>query len=179
MPFNQLKRYSDFLEITHFFPHERTISLRAIFDRDITDNTNFSYKTKIIRPIKKEGVLDMDTLFKHLTYMTVDDIDEKGKKYKSRSEFDINRSKRLHWIWYHIQEKKIENLMVFSHKDRKDGKWVTRTYIYDFVQEYVVILEPQRSGLDYYLLSAYHLTNAKGGLDQIQKKIKRKLDEVY
>lgn len=58
---------------------------------------------------------------------------------------------------------------------RKD---VIRTYIYDKEERYVIILEPQRSGKDYYLLTAYHL-NQKRGKKQILKKLKNQLKEVY
>ena len=64
--------------------------------------------------------LPVDILFKHLTTVVVD---EKTKK----RDFDIHRSQRLHWVKYHIEEKKKKNVLIFSAKD-KNGK---RTYIYD------------------------------------------------
>mgnify|MGYP005854910829 FL=1 len=117
----------------------------------------------------------MQTLFRHLT--TREDKDGKGKKLGSRS-FEMARSLRLHWIKHHINELKKDNVEVFSYEDRIDRKDVIRTYIYDIDQEYVIILEPQRSGTDYYLLTAYHL-NEPGGKKQIEKKRKKKLDEFY
>jgi hypothetical protein len=45
-------------------------------------------------------------------------------------------------------------------------------------QEYVIILEPQRSNLDYYLITAYYL-NEPGGKKQIVNKQKKKMNELY
>lgn len=179
MPFNLLKKYNQLLEIIHFSPRERELSLKGIFNRDINENPHFKFRGKVIRPLKKEGAEDMASLFKHLTCSAEDIYDEKGVKYKTRSVFDFDRSKRLHWIWHHIQEKSKKKIEVFSFKDRKNGRNVIRTYIYDVAEKYVIILEPQRSKMDYYLLTAYHLTKKKGGIKQIEKKRKRKLDEVY
>jgi len=95
----------------------------------------------------------------------------------SRS-FELHRSQRLHWIKFHIEEMKSQNVEVFSFEDRIDRKDVIRTYIYDKVEEYVIILEPQRSKADYYLLTAYYL-NEPGGKKQIKKKLKKRLAEVY
>ncbi len=179
MPHNLLKKYNDFLELGAYNEYQRTVSLRAIFDRDITNNPSFLFRSKIIRPLKKEGVIDMEVLFKHLTHESVDERNENGKAFKSRTVFDYQRSKRLHWIWHHIQEKALGNIEVFSFKDRIKGKDIIRTYIYDFTEQYVIVLEPQRGGLDYYLLTAYHLTKEKGGLNQIKNKSKKRLPEIY
>lgn len=75
-------------------------------------------------------------------------------------------------------EKKNEGVKVFSYEDRVDGKDKIRTYILDTKEQYVVILEPQRSGLDYYLLTAYYI-DEKAGKKQMKTKLKRKLDEIY
>ncbi|MEQ8623604.1 MAG: hypothetical protein RJQ00_02745 [Vicingaceae bacterium] len=175
MPFNLLKKYSELLEINHLSHPQRLKSLQGVFDRDITNNTGFKFRLKQIRPTTEDGVPPLQTLFKHLT--TRNDVDQKGNKLKSRS-FELDRSARLHWIKYHIEEKNPEKLSVFSYEDRIDGKSVVRTYVYDKDEEYVIILEPQRSKLDYYLLTAYHL-NEPGGKKQIEKKEKRKLDDIY
>lgn len=175
MPFNLLKTYPQLLEIAHMNGHQRSGSLRGVFDRDIANNTNCKFRGKQIRPTKQEGKPPMQTLFRHLT--TREDKDEKGKKMGTRS-FEMARSVRLHWIKYHIDELKKDNVEIFSYQDRINRKDVTRTYIYDIDQEYVIILEPQRSGTDYYLLTAYYL-NEPGGKKQIEKKMKKKLNEVY
>lgn len=149
MPFNLLKKYPELLELGHLSNSQRLNSLRGVFARDIENNLGFNFRKKSIRPTKKEGELPMDTLFKHLTSRK--DKDEKGKMLRSRS-FEMDRSRRLHWIKYHINENKREKISVFSYEDRRQGKTVIRTYIYDKQEEYVIILEPQRSKRDYYLL---------------------------
>lgn len=175
MDFNTLKKYPDLLDLAYLTVPQRNVSLKNIFRRDIEDNTTFNFRTKIIRPIKKEGQIPMEVLLHHLT--TKDDKDENGKKLGSRS-FEMARSQRLHWVKFHIEEQKKEDVDVFSFKDRLNGKSIIRTYIYDLKQEYVIILEPQKSGLDYFLLTAYYL-NEPGGKDQIENKRKKKLPEVY
>lgn len=175
MPLNKLKKYPDLLDIGFMNEYQRRSSLMGIFKRDIEDNQNFKFRTKQIRPIKKEGEAPMQTLFHHLT--TRDEYDENGKKTGHRL-FEMDRSVRLHWIKFHIDELKKLNVEVFSYVDRVDGKDVTRTYIYNIEKEYVVILEPHRSELDYYLLTAYYF-NEPGGKKQIEKKLKKKLPNVY
>lgn len=174
MPTNLLKKYPELLEIGFMGEQQRKVSLMNIFKRDIEDNSHFNFRAKQIRPIKKEGEASMQTLFHHLT--TQDIKDGNGKKTGNK-KFDIERSKRLHWIRYHIEEIKKTQMAIFSYEDRVKGKDMIRTYIYDIEQKYVIILQPQRSGLDYYLLTAYYL-NEPGGEKQIENKLKKKLDEV-
>jgi hypothetical protein len=165
MPLNLLKVYNKLLEIDHLPPAERTKSLRAVFDRDIANNTSFRFRRKPIRPTTIDGQIPMDTLFAHLTTTVTD---EKTKK----REFERNRSIRLHWVKYHIDGLKKENMLVFSVID-PNGK---RTYIYDKQEFYVIILEPMRNTDEYYLLTAYHLNG--GDKFKIEKKYKRRLNEV-
>jgi hypothetical protein len=172
------KKYNQFLEINHLSDNEKIISLKGVFDKDISNNPSFLFRNKIIRPLKRDGLIDVDILFSHLIYSTENEKDEMGKIIKKRKVFDSERSKRLHWIWHHIQEKTITNIDVFSYLDRINSKNVVRTYIYDFVEKYVIILEPQRSKTDYYLLTAYHLSEKLGGIKSIEKKRKNKLLEV-
>ena len=179
MPHNLLTKYNQFLEINALSEAQRMVSLRAIFDRDITNNVSFLFRTKIIRPLKIEGTIDMDVLFKHLTHESIDEQGDDGKKFKSRSVFDFQRSKRLHWLWHHIQEKNADKIEVFSYMDRVKGRDVIRTYIRDIEENYIIVLEPQRSNLDYYLLTAYYATKEKGGINQIKNKSKKRLPEVY
>lgn len=181
MPLNLTKIYNQHLELLHLAEYQRTISLKAIFERDIANNEAFLFRTKVIRPIKKaDGQPSMDTIFSHLINQSSEsEKDDNGKIIKKRDNFDIERSKRLHWIWHHIQEKNTDKIDVFSYLDRIDGKDKIRTYIYDYVEKYVIILEPQRSGLDYYLITAYYLTEKLGGVKQVEKKRKRRLDQVY
>lgn len=112
----------------------------------------------------------MATLFTHLTT-------RKEEHSRSRN-FEAARSCRLHWIKHHVDEQPTEKTEVFSFEDRIDGKSIIRTYIYDISQKYVVILEPQRSGQDYFLLTAYYL-NEPGGEKQIKNKLKKKLPDVH
>lgn len=179
MPFNAIKKYNDLLELNSLTEHERKDSLKVIFDRDIADNDDFTYNLKIIRPLKKEGVIDVESLFKHLTYKTEDTV-EKGKVIKKRDVFDFERSKRIHWILPHIKKKtKDAEVVVFSSLTRIRGKNVTRTYIHNRTEDYVIILEPQRSGLDYYLITAYYLEKRYGGHKTISKKYKNRLPQTY
>jgi stalled ribosome alternative rescue factor ArfA len=175
MPTNLLKKYPELPEIGHLSEHKRRESLGGIFDRDIRNNSSFVFRGKQIRPIKKDGEIPMDTLFRHLT--TREEKDEKGKGTGKRS-FEMARSQRLHWVRFHVDGLKKVGLDVFSYEDRIDGKDVVRTYLFDEKEAYVIILEPYRIGTDYYLLTAYPL-NEPGGLKQIKKKQKGKLPDIH
>ncbi len=179
MAINIIKRYSDFLELNHYSSSQKTASLKTIFDRDIGDNVNFKFKNKIIRPLKKEDVIDVESLFKHLTHRTDRTKDKKGKVIISRSIFDVERSKRLHWISPHLKGKITDEVKIFSSNNRIRGKNVIRTYIYNVTQDYVIILQPQRSKLDYYFITAYYLEKKYGGPKMINNKYKNKLEEVH
>ena len=67
MPLNKLKKYPELLDILHLSPKTRDEVLRAIFNRDIEDNPDFSFRGKRIYPIKSDGKVDMDRQFMHLT----------------------------------------------------------------------------------------------------------------
>jgi hypothetical protein len=177
MPFNKMKKYPELLELSQFNERDRKKSLMGIFKRDIEDNKKFVFKNKRVHPTKKEGESSMQILFHHLT--TRNDEDENGRKLKSRS-FEMNRSRRLHWIRHLLEELKKENVQIFSYVDRdqRKRKDVIRTYIFDKDENYVIILEPQRSKMDYYLLTAYHI-NEKKGQKQMKQKYKNKLDKLY
>jgi hypothetical protein len=176
MPINLLKKYPELLELIHLNEADRKESLYRVFKRDIEDNELIAFRIKKIRPIKKEdGEPAMETLYHHLT--TRMDESEEGKKERRRL-FEMDRSQRLHWILHHLEERKEDDVEVFSYEDRINRKDVIRTYIYDKDEEYVIILEPQRSGMDYYLLTAYHL-NEKRGKKQIKQKMKNKLTDIH
>ena len=115
MPLNLIKKYPELLDIVSLSERDRIKSLKGIFKRDIEDNEDFSFRTKIIRPIAKEGQASMDTLFHHLTTRKM--VDNKGNKLKTRS-FDIHRSQRLHWIKFHTEEQKQEKVNIFSCLER-------------------------------------------------------------
>ena len=178
MPLNLIKTYPNLLEIAHMNEGQRTASLKAIFNRDIEDNPGLNFRAKIIRPVKGEEP-SMQILFRHLTCEEVQEVDKDGKSYPKRA-FEIDRSVRLHWVIHHIEERKKENVEVFSieERDTRKKKDVIKTYIYDLEQEYIIVLEPQRSGTDYYLLTAYYL-NREGGRESIQKKLKKRLPVIH
>lgn len=60
-----------------------------------------------IHPLKsEEGQLDMDRTFTHLTTKEYASFDAEGNELDEKHrEFDIQRSKRLHWINHHVHEK--------------------------------------------------------------------------
>ncbi|SDA93100.1 hypothetical protein SAMN03080617_03684 [Algoriphagus alkaliphilus] len=178
MPTNLLKNYPDLLEIMHLSERERTISLRSIFRRDVEENPGLNFRTKIIRPIKGEEPA-MDLLFKHLTTEEIQEMDENGKEYPKRI-FEKDRSQRLHWVRFHLEESKKEGVEIFSVEERDQKKRVDiiRTYIFDVDQNYVIVLDPQRSLRDYYLVTAYYL-NKDYGAKKIKKLLKKKLPILH
>lgn len=177
MPLNLIKEYPQLLDLAYLSESHRTDSLMSIFNRDIKEHPNLSFRTKPIRPYKDDESA-MHVLFKHLTCEEITEKNSDGSTYPKRV-FEMDRSVRLHWIRHHIEEKK-SNLYVFSveERDQKKRKDIIKTYIYDYDQKYVIILEPQRSKTDYYLLTAYYL-NKKEGKKNIDKKMKRKLPDIY
>lgn len=169
MPFNLLKKYNELLDFGVYNEHQRRQSLQAVFDRDFVNNQNLSFRTKPIHPTPKQGQIPMATLFTHLTTIVTD------KAIRQRT-FELARSCRLHWVKYHIDERKIdEDVLHFSVREPEG----IRTYIYDKAEKYVVILEPLRKVDAYYLLTAYHLTGKDAKRNKILKKYKRKLNEIH
>jgi len=160
MPTNLLKKYPELLEIMHLTEHQRTESLRNVFNRDIQNNQNFKFRSKQIRPIFIDGEASMGNLFNHLTREEVEEIKLDGTKFKKR-----------------IFENNIEVFSIIE-RNTKKRKDITLTYIYDLEQEYVIVMEPQNSDMDYYLLSAYFL-NKDYGPKKMKKKLKKRLPYVY
>jgi hypothetical protein len=179
MPLNILKEYPDLLDILYLSPSKRDEVLRGVFNRDIEDNPDFSFRGKRIYPVKSDGKADMDRQFMHLTCEAITEEDENGRRYPRRV-FDRHRSVRLHWIRHHIEERLPDKIEVFSIRERDAGRRedVTKTYIYDRDEKYIVVLLPQRLGTAYYLLSAYYL-NRDYGVKEINKKLKKRLSVVY
>jgi len=178
MPTNLIKKYPELLEILHLDVHSRTKSLRGVFDHSIQNNPDFKFKTKQIFPIKTDGEIDMARQFKHLTCEEILEEDETGKKIPKRI-FEKDRSLRLHWIKFHIDITAPLKIEVFSiiERDEKKRKDVTRTYIYDKKEKYVIVLEPLRECTAYFMLTAYYL-NRQYAEKQMQNKLKKKLAEV-
>lgn len=169
MPFNLLKVYNQQLDLLHLNKTQRTNSLLGIFDRDICNNPSFLFRQKPIYPTPTEdGEVAMETLFNHLTRKIT------NKSLRQR-EFDIERSCRLHWVRHHIENKKKENMLCFSVKEPNG----IRTYLYDIVEKYVIVLEPLRDNTAYFLITAFPLLGKDRARDSIMKKYKRKLNEVY
>ncbi|MDX2282160.1 MAG: hypothetical protein NW218_21405 [Saprospiraceae bacterium] len=176
MAMNLIKSYPELLELAHLDERDRKQSLMSVFRRDIELNENFQFRGKKIRPIKNEdGEPATQTLFHHLT--TCSDESPEGKQTKRRL-FEYDRARRLHWIRVHVEEQLEGNIIIFSYIDRIDGRDKCRTYIYNTDHAYVIILELQNSGKDYYLITAYHL-NQKQGRNQIENKLKKKLDYIF
>jgi hypothetical protein len=167
MPLNLLKKYNQLLDIISMNEYRRTISLKGIFDRDITKNPTFAFHTKKINPTPADGQDSMERLFTHLTTLITDNSTNKR-------EFDAARSVRLHWLKYHIEENKKDNMLAFSVAE-PDG---IRTYIYDKDEHYVIVLEPMRKKNEYYLLTAYHLEGKDRARDKMIKKYERRLEDV-
>jgi hypothetical protein len=167
MSLNLIKSYNQLLELSAMDEFQRKKSLRGVFDRDITNNPNFKFQTKQINPTPADGQDSMERLFMHLTTVIV---------YKStnKREFDMARFVRLHWIKYHIEERKKDNMFVFSVAE-PDG---TRTYIYDKDEQYVIVLEPMRRKNEYYLLTAYYIEGKDKARDKMIKKYRRRLNDV-
>jgi hypothetical protein len=166
MPFVLLKTYNQLLDIVAMSEHDRKISLMKIFDRDFTYNTNLKFRSKQITPTPVDGAIEMATLYTHLTTVITDE------KTRHR-EFEMERSKRLHWVRFHIDESKKNNMLYFSLKE-KEG---FRTYIYDIDEKYVVVLEP-KSANHYYLITAFYVQGKDAQRDKYMRKYERKLDEL-
>jgi hypothetical protein len=178
MPLNLLKTYPQLLELGHLNEHQRTESLFRVFKRDIEENLRLNFRTKTIRPIKGEEPA-MVMLFRHLTTEEIEMVDENGNKYPKRI-FEIDRSQRLHWVKFHLEERKKENIEIFSveERDQKKRKDIIRTYIYDTEQKYIIVLDPQRTQKDYYLVTAYYL-NKEYGEKKIKRLMKNRLPELH
>jgi hypothetical protein len=167
MPLNLLKVYNRLLDLASLNEQERKKSLLGIFNRDIAENPNFKFCSKPIQPTPADGQIKMETLFTHLTTMIT------NKDTRQRT-FDMQRSCRLHWIRYHVEQRKSDNMLVFSVAE-PEGK---RTYIYDKDEKYVIVLEPLRNKDEYYLLTAYYLQGKDAQRDKMMKNYKRRLDVV-
>jgi hypothetical protein len=166
------------LELGYLNVHQRTESLLSVFRRDIEENPGLNFRTKTIRPIKGEEPA-MEILYRHMTTEEIEVEDENGNKYPKRI-FELDRSQRLHWVRYHLEESKKGNVEIFSveERDQKKRKDIIRTYIYDTEQKYIIVLDPQRTQKDYYLITAFYL-NKVHGEKKIKKLMKRRLTVLH
>lgn len=173
---NLLKKYNQLLEIDSLSEVERNKSLHRIFDRDITNNKFLCFREKRIFPIPSEGMDNMEQLYFHLTTKETD------KQTKHR-EFDRQRSIRLHWLRHHIEERKKNDMLIFSTKNGREK----RTYIYDRIEKYVIVLEPKErqnneneTGIFryYYLLTAFFLEGKDAARQKIENLYVRRCEEL-
>lgn len=168
MALNLLKKYNELLDISALNETERKTSLWQIFARDFIQKGDIYFNNKRITPTPLDGKITMDTLFSHLTTKMTD-------KISRTREFDRHRAERLHWIIFHLEKKKEENLLIFS-VEEPEG---IRTYIYDSKESYVIVLEPIKEKNEYYLLTAYKLTGKDYQRDKIMAKYnKRRLPYI-
>jgi hypothetical protein len=177
MPLNLIKVYAELLDIAFLSEQERAASLQRILVRDIEDNPSLNFRKKIIRPIKGEEP-DLQITLRHLT--TADtEIDQKGTVHKKRF-FEMDRSQRVHWIRHHLEERSVESVRVFSveERDQRKRKYRIRTYLYDTDQNYIIVLDPQRSERDYYLITAYFI-NKKYGAKKMGKLWNKRLEGIH
>ena len=168
MPLNLIKYYNNLLDFGAYNEHQRRQSIQAIFDRDFTNNPNLCFKNKPIQPTPKNGEIPMATLFTHLTTVIID-------PYTRQRTFELDRTRRLHWIKYHIEENKKDEMLIFSVIEPEG----VRTYIYDLIEKYVIVLEPLKKANEYYLLTAYYLRVKDAKRNKILQKYKRRLNELF
>ena len=169
--FNLMKHYPELLELSGSV-QDNLASLSRVFKRDIQDNLDFVFRGNRIYPIKREGLMDLERLFTHLTHRSAHITDDEGRNYEKRI-YDARRSERLHWIRHQVKEKSPEHLEVFTVTERDTARRrdVTKTYLYDVGERYVIVLEHQRKG-GYYLLTAFYLSE-KYAEEQLKKKMRK------
>lgn len=167
MPLNLTKIYNALLDIVAMSEQQRTDSLKGVFRRDFED-TSPKFQEKPVYPTpQNNGEIPMDTLFRHLTTEIID--------CRTRKRcFELERSKRLHWVRHHLDQKKADNMRLFSVQEREG----IRTYYYDKDENYVIVLEPLRDRKSYYLLTAYYIQGKDAQRNKMEKKYKRRLKEV-
>lgn len=170
MPLNKIAVYPTLLSLESYNETQRKATLLSIYERDIFNNTSLKFRNNTVRPMKAVDSNDTKlTHFSHLTCKTSKDEDG----IERRNCFDLQRSKRLHWVRYHILESSPSRIKVFNYMDRIRNKNYLRTYIYDEGESYIIILEPKRDTSEYmYIISAYYLDEpyAKKQIDQKYKK---------
>lgn len=166
MPTNLIKTYNQLLELNSLDEHQRMSSLKRIFNRDFVNNADFSFRKKKLNPTPSEGENTMERFFRHLTTVITD-------KATRKREYDPSRSVRLHWVRFHLEERKKDNISVFT-VEEPEGK---RTYIWDKDEDYIIVLEPLRNKDEYYLLTAYHMEGKDKTRNKMAKKWKRRIKD--
>lgn len=147
MPSNLLKVYNQLLELIYPSQAQNIQSLQRVFNRDFVELLQLKLRGTVILPTTAEGENSMDRLFRHLTTRIVDEATKKR-------EFESERSIRVHWIRFHIEEKAPAKILLFKVEDEN------RVYVLDKTERYIIIFEPLRKIDAYFLLTAYHLKNS-------------------
>lgn len=168
MPLNLLRKYNELLDLIALDEYQRMQSLKTIFNRDFVQGGPLRFKKKLIQPTTKKDEIPMETLFRHLTTVVSDPAIKKRN-------FEMERSRRLHWVKFHLEEGKSDQVLHFSVKEPEG----IRTYIYDEVEKYVIVLEPLKKVNEYYLLTAYYVMGKDAQRNKISQKYKRKLNEMH
>ena len=88
--FNLMKKYPELLELSGS-EQDNWASLSRVFKRDIQDNPDFVFRGDRIYPIKCEGLMDLERLFKHLTHRADHFTDAAGRDYEKRI-YDAHRA---------------------------------------------------------------------------------------
>lgn len=167
MPFNLTKIYNEFLDLVALEEKQRINSLKGVFKRDFEERSpNFCSKRVYPTP-QNNGEIPMHTLFRHLTTEVTD-------KTTRKREYEPERSKRLHWVCHHLEQRKKDNMLLFTVREPEGY----RTYYYDIDEKYVLVLEPLRNGNSYYLLTAYYIRGKDAHRDKIMRKYKRRIQMV-
>lgn len=166
MSTNLIKEYNQLLELNSLNEHQRMSSLKGVFKRDFVSNSDFSFRKKKLNPTPAEGEDTMERFFRHLTTVITD-------KATRKREYDPSRSVRLHWVRYHLEERKKDNMSVFT-VEEPEGK---RTYIWDKDEDYIIVLEPLRNKDEYYLLTAYYMEGKDKARNKMAKKWRRRIKD--
>lgn len=159
MPTNLTKIYNQLLELLYLTQQQNLQSVKRVFERDFHAERPVICKGVPIEPTPAEGEDKLERLFRHLTTVITDEATR-------RREFESERSIRIHWIRYHLEEKSPEKILIFKVADEN------RVYLLDKAERYVVILEPLRIRTAYYLLTAYKLEPAN--FKKIMKKYEKR-----
>lgn len=167
MPINLTKTYNQLLEIVALDGFQRKQSLLQVFNRDFVNGGEVKFRNKLVTPTPSNGVINMNTLFGHLTTTMINPSTR-------QREFEYDRSCRLHWIRYHIEERQVNKILVFSVHEPEGF----RTYIYDDDEKYVIVLEPLRNSNEYYLITAYHIKGKDAQRKKMMRKYARRLPNI-
>jgi hypothetical protein len=159
MPSNLLKTYNELLDLLYPSQNQNIKSIRKVFDRDFVELLQLKLRGIIVLPTTAEGEDTMERLFRHLTTCITNEATKKR-------EFESERSVRIHWIRFHLEEKAPQKILIFKVEDEN------RIYVLDKAERYIVILEPLRNKNAYFLLTAYHLLPAN--FKAIMKKYEKR-----